>query len=126
MDLMVLKKKIDGFRAGNGQLQNVPAELLLELRYAWEHFSGPAEQFRKEMGMKIGTLRKLLVESKKLNHVLASSEAMGLPTPGEPSSEGGEHGVVSGSHLELVISEGQKVVRFPNLDILIEFLRKAS
>lgn len=34
MDLNILRKKIDGFRAGNGQLQKVPAELLLELRQA--------------------------------------------------------------------------------------------
>ncbi len=126
MDLMVLRKKIDGFRAGNGQLQNVPAELLLELRYAWEHFSGPAEQFRKELGMKIGTLRKLLVESKKLNHVLASSEAIGLVNPVESIPEPNNGVAINSDHLELVISEGQKVVRFPNLDILIEFLRKAS
>ena len=123
---MCIRDRIDGFRAGNGQLQNVPAELLLELRYAWEHFSGPAEQFRKELGMKIGTLRKLLVESKKLNHVLASSEAMGLPNPVESSTEPNDVGVVNGAHLELVIGEGQKVVRFPSLDILIEFLRKVS
>jgi hypothetical protein len=126
MDLMVLKKKIDGFRAGNGQLQNVPAELLFELRQAWENYSGPADQFRRELGMKIGTLRKLLVESKKLNHVLASSEAMGLVSTETDANHGAESSQSSNGHLELVINEGNKIVRFPNLDILIEFLRKAS
>lgn len=124
MDLIILRKKIDGFRAGNGQLQNVPSELLLELRQAWENYSGPAEDFRRELGMKIGTLRKLLVESKKLNHVLASSEAIGLVDGGIESAQ---ESTCSGKHLELVFGDGnQKTVRFPSLDILIEFLRKAS
>jgi hypothetical protein len=127
MDLMILRKKIDGFRSGNGQLQKVPADLLLELRQSWENYSGTPEEFRRELGMKLGTLRKLLVESKKLNHVLASSEAMGLASPdGEVNPEVANNPIYVGSHLELVINEGSKVVRFPNIDILIEFLRKAS
>lgn len=48
MDLMILKKRIDGFRLGNGQLQKLPPELLFELRQAWEQFTGPAEEFGKE------------------------------------------------------------------------------
>ncbi len=51
---------------------------------------------------------------------------MGLANPGEPSSVTKDSWVVNSTHLELVIGEGQKVVRFPNLDILIEFLGKAS
>jgi len=39
MDLMILKKKIDGYRAANGSIKNVPPELLLELRQTWEHYS---------------------------------------------------------------------------------------
>ena len=126
MDLAILKKKIDGFRAGNGQLQKVPAELLLELRQAWENYTGPADTFRRELGMKVGTLRKLLVESKKLNHVLGSAEAVGLV-----SSEGEASGAVdgsrgSGNQLELVYDGASKIIRFPSVDALIEFLRKAA
>lgn len=127
MDLIILRKKIDGFRCGNGQLQNVPPELLLELRQAWENFAGPAEEFRRELGMKIGTLRKLLVDSKKLNHVLASAEAVGL-------SEGMTHPPAvhesmasrGGQPLELVYDGGSKVIRFPDVATLVEFLKKAS
>jgi hypothetical protein len=126
MDLVILKRKIDGFKAGNGTLQNVPAELLLELRQMWENYAGPAEQFRRELGMKVGTLRKLLVDSKKLNHVLASSSAAGFvgSEAVEPST-GAELGPNPPS-LELIYDGGQKVIRFPSVDTLIEFLRKAS
>ncbi len=78
MDLIILKKKLDGFRATNGSIRDVSPEVLWELRQVWENFTGPIEQFRSELGMKVGTLRKLLTESKKLNHALASAGAVGL------------------------------------------------
>ena len=125
MDLPILRKKIDGFRSGNGQLQNVPPELLLELRQAWENYAGPAEEFRRELGMKIGTLRKLLIDSKKLNHVLASAGAMGFAEPGSSPTQGTDSDL-SRPQLELVYDQGNKVIRFPDLETLIEFLRKAA
>ena len=127
MDLLILRKKIDGFRSGNGQLQKLPAELLLELRQAWEHHTGPTEEFRRELGMKVGTLRNLLVESKKLNHVLASAEAVGL-TEGERQTDSvtAEQTPSLGKPLELVYDGGSKVIRFPDIGSLIEFLKRTS
>lgn len=125
MDLIILRKKIDGFRAGNGQLQKVPAELLLELRQAWENHTGSADEFRRELGMKVGTLRKLLVESKKLNHVLASAEAVGLSTE-EQNTAMVENVADTGNQLELVYDGASKIIRFPSVDTLVEFLRKAA
>lgn len=131
MDLVILKKKIDGYRDSGGSIKNVPPELLLELRQTWEHYTGSVEQFRSELGVKIGTLRKLLVESKKLNHVIASAGAVGLAveggsgegTPEQPHSE--ENGS-SGNTLELVFDQGSKVIRFPSVDTLIDFMRKSA
>jgi hypothetical protein len=123
MDLAILKKKIDGFRLGNGQLQNVPPELLLELRHAWENFTGVPVEFRRELGMKVGTLRKLLTESKKLNHVLASSGAIEV---GATELAQAVDAVETGRHLEMVLDNGNKVIRFPSVDTLVEFLRKAA
>jgi len=134
MDLMILKKKIDGYRAGNGSIKNVPAELLLELRQTWEHYTGSAEQFRSELGVKTGTLRNLLIESKKLNHVIASAGAVGLAVGNE--SENGQadqedavqsvENRLSQDALELVFDQGTKVIRFPSVDTLIDFLRKSA
>jgi hypothetical protein len=127
MDLQILKKKIDGFRAPNGQLQNVPPELLLELRQAWENSSLPAGEFRRELGMKIGTLRKLLVDSKKLNHVLASSSAVGLADPDSDQAQAvNQVGGAGDDRLELFYDHGCKIIRFPTVDTLLEFLKKAS
>lgn len=135
MDLMILRKKIDGFRAGNGSIKNVPPELLLELRQTWEHFTGTAEEFRSELGVKSGTLRNLLVESKKLNHVIASAGAVGLVSAEVGGNNGAPDqtqlmqsaGNQSPDHaLELVFDHGTKVIRFPNVDSLVDFLRKSA
>jgi hypothetical protein len=125
MDLITLKRKIDGFRAGNGTIKNISPEVLWELRQAWESFPGPIEQFRSELGMKVGTLRNLLVESKKLNHVFASGGGVEL---GQQEDEVvGEQPVTKHERmLELVFDSGQKVIRFPDVDTLVDFLRRAS
>jgi hypothetical protein len=125
MDLTILKRKIDGFRVGNGTIKQLSPEVLLELRQAWENFPGPIEQFRSELGMKVGTLRNLLVESKKLNHVLASGGAVELGSL-EPEEIATQLGSVPSRAVELVFDNGQKVIRFPDLDMLCDFLRRAS
>jgi hypothetical protein len=131
MELVILKKKIDGYRDSGGSIKNVPPELLLELRQSWEHYTGSVEQFRFELGVKIGTLRKLLVESKKLNHVIASSGAVGLSMEGvnEVSDSAQSHlyeNNTSVNGLELTFDNGSKVIRFPSVDLLIEFMRKSA
>lgn len=130
MDLVILKKKIDGYRDSGGSIKNVSPELLLELRQTWENYTGSAEEFRSELGIRIGTLRNLLIESKKLNHVIASAGAVGLAVEGasEEASEQAhsqENGT-SRNTLELVFDHGSKVIRFPNVDTLIDFMRKTA
>lgn len=131
---MLLKKKIDGYRDSAGSIKNVPPELLLELRQTWEHYTGSPDQFRSELGVRAGTLRNLLKESKKLNHVIASVGAVGLAVEG--MGEGGileqqthsdtNGGFGPGSVLELTFDHGSKVIRFPNVDLLIEFMRRSA
>lgn len=134
MDLKILKKKIDGYRMANGSIKNVPPELLLELRQTWEHYTDSPEQFRSELGVKTGTLRNLLVESKKLNHVIASAGAVGLVVDhdGDDSTSGQDQAVQDRDNrlpvgtLELVYDRGVKVIRFSDVDLLVDFLRKAA
>jgi hypothetical protein len=133
MDMAILKKKIDGYRDSGGSIKNVPPELLLELRQTWEHYTGSPDQFRSELGMRAGTLRNLLKESKKLNHVLASAGAVGLaiesgdgesvPAQVTPHSEGNES---SSNALVLTFDNGSKAIHFPNVDLLIDFMRKSA
>ena len=123
MDLMILKKKIDGYRSANGSIKKLQPELLLELRQTWEHYTGTPEQFRSELGVKMGTLRNLLKESKKLNHVLAGADALGLaPIDQARVEEASLPGIV----IEVTIVDGAKVIRFPTVDLLVDFMKKSA
>lgn len=129
----ILKKKIDGYRDSAGSIKNVSPELLLELRQTWELYTGSQDQFRSELGVRAGTLRNLLKESKKLNHVLASAGAValsvgggdeeGTPAQATPDPEGNG---ASSNALILTFDNGSKTIRFPNVDLLIDFMRKAA
>ena len=132
MEIAVLKKKIDGYRNANRSIKKVPPELLIEIRQTWEHYSGSMEQFRSELGIKTGTLRNLLREAKKLNHVIASMGAVGVTSIRHSEGDNAEHNdtstMVSGvpnNVLELTFDHGSKTIRFPSLDLLIDFMRKA-
>lgn len=126
MDLVILKKKIDGYRAANGSIKKIPPELLLELRHTWEHYVGSHEQFRSELGVKMGTLRNLLNESKKLNHVIASAAAVEMVHEGPIDQNMSAPSNASGQGLELIFDHGTKVIRFPSVEVLVDFLRKSA
>ncbi len=118
--MLILKKKIDAYRDSGGSIKNVPPELLLELRQTWENYVGSPDQFRSELGVRAGTLRNLLKESKKLNHVLASAGAIGLAVGSEvgegPSTQAIPHSEGNGTPsnaLEFTFDNGSKVIRFP-------------
>jgi hypothetical protein len=125
MDMLILKKKIDGYRDSAGSIKKIPPELLLELRQTWEHYTGTSDEFRSELGVRAGTLRNLLKESKKLNHVIASVGAVGLAIEGvgdedsplEQQPHAGRNGA-SSNVLELTFDNGSKTIRFPNIDLL--------
>ena len=78
--------------------------------------------------MKAGTLRNLLIESKKLNHIIASTGAVGLvPESTEESGRPGQSTIRSTAQvLELVLDHEVTVIRFPNVDLLIDFLRRSA
>lgn len=133
MDTSILKKKIDGYRDSAGSIKNVPPELLLELRQTWEHYTGSPDEFRSELGVRAGTLRNLLKASKKLNHVLASAGAVGLAVESRDSEETNaqsssdlEGREACSTALELAFDNGTKVIRFPSVDLLIDFMRKCA
>ena len=126
MDLMILRKKIDGFRQSNGTIREVSPEVLWELRQAWEHFTGPIEQFRSKLGVKKGTLRILLISAKKLNHAMASADRVLLQEQAVNPVEAAGASQVNVSGPELIYDKGEKVIRFPDVNSLIDFLKRAA
>jgi len=124
MDLEILKKKISTFRTDGGLVRGVSDEILLEMLHAWEQWVGPAQDFARAIGLNRKAIPKLIGKAKKLKRE-------GFPT-GEfkeikVESGGAPAGLSSGPcvGIELGLTDG-KIIRFPQVDQLLEFLKKAA
>ena len=125
MELEILKKKLSSYRSDGGQLRKVSDELLLELLDSWEQWTGSAREFARALGMNRNAIPKLIGKGKKLKRE-------GFPTGDfkeikiEGSSSLAEPaGVAPCSGIELSWTEG-RIIRFPQVDQLLEFLKKTA
>lgn len=126
MDLEVLKKKISSYRTSGGYLKNVSEELMAETLLAWEQWTGPAKGFYGALGVNKYSLARLIGSAKKLRRE-------GFPTDGfkeiKLASAAGVTGVsVPGgpcSGIEMSLENG-KLVRFQQVDQLVDFLKKVA
>ena len=120
MDLMILKKRLSTFRTDGGQVRGVSDELLLDILKAWESWTGKAKDFYAGLGLAQQSLANMIKKAKKLSRNGAGGEfkeinieSMLGPSPG---------GIVG---IEVTWDSG-KVIRFPNVDQLVDFLKKVA
>jgi hypothetical protein len=124
MELEVLKKKLGTYRNARGQVRNVPDELLLEVLTTWERWTGTTPEFYRGIGISHAGMASMMGKAKKLKR-----EGRTV-SPGEFTEVTAEMFSVNGvtppaSGIELSWSEG-KVIRFGQVDQLLEFLKKAA
>lgn len=123
MDNTILKKKLSTFRSPKGNLVSVPPEVLYELLKAWESWPGTTKEFYQSIGMTKQQAARILGKAKQL------SREGGFPA--EEFKEIKFDGIISGggsspcSGIELTWEQG-KLIRFPQVEQLIEFLKKAA
>ena len=123
MDLEILKKKISTYRSDGGQIRKVSDELLLDLLSAWEQWTSSGREFARAIGVNRAAIPKLIGKAKKLKRE-------GFPADGFKEIKVDSHDTaVVGSGpctgIELSWNAG-KIIRFPQVDQLIEFLKKAA
>jgi len=127
MDLEVLKKKISTYRGEGGRVRNVSDELLVEILLAWEQWTGPSKGFTSALGVSQKGISSIIGKAKKLRRE-------GFPTDGFKEIKVANSGVSSGSTIssaspcngiELSLDSG-KLIRFPDVDQLVDFLKKAA
>ena len=120
-EMIVLKKRLSTFLTEKGRLRNVSDELLLEILRAWESWTGKAKGFYGGLGVCKQTMANMIKKAKKLSRTGAAGEFREVSVdsilgsavgPGNPS-------------IELCWDQG-KVIRFPNVDQLVDFLRKVA
>jgi hypothetical protein len=123
MDLSILKKKISSYRTAKGSLTKVPDELAMEILYYWEQWSGAASGFYKAIGVNPKKMASVLGKAKRLKRegfgVSEFKELQIEPTTGQIM----ELSPCTG--LEVVWRDGQ-LIRFSQVDLLLEFLKKAA
>jgi hypothetical protein len=122
MDSTTLQKKLSTYVSEKGQLRNVSEELLFEILSAWENWAGTAKSFYKEIGFSQRQMACIIGKAKKLKRKGYFGDA-GFKEV-QPPQELTAHS--SGGHLIEVTLKDGKLIRFPHVDQLLEFMKKAS
>lgn len=119
MDLEILKKRLSSYRTPKGRLTKVPDELLVELLIAWEQWTGPASGFYSQLGADHRKMASLIGRAKKLKREgFFPEESFKEIKMSESFSP--TQALIQG--IEIVWDQG-KVIRFPQVESLIEFLK---
>ena len=121
MDTEILKKKISTFRGEGGRVSITDDHLLMEILSAWEQWTGPTSGFYSAIGVSSKGIASIIGRAKKLKR------------EGFPAGDFKEIKIESArainigpcTGIELCWAEG-RVIRFPQVDQLLEFLKKAA
>ncbi|MEK6704596.1 MAG: hypothetical protein AABZ06_02300 [Bdellovibrionota bacterium] len=124
MDTNILKKRLSTFRTGKtGRLSKISDDLVVDLLRAWESWAGQSKDFYKELGMSKQQLANVIKKGKRLmknGNLSGSSDFKELKLEsliGAPTGMGGP--------IEVSWEKG-KVIRFSQVDALVDFLKKVA
>jgi hypothetical protein len=123
--LEILKKKISTFRSEGGHVRIKEDSLYLEILLAWEQWTGPATGFAAAIGVNRHAASKLIGHAKKLRREghFPAEEFKEIKVDAAAAPPRMNSGPCVG--IELGLADG-KVIRFPQVDLLLEFLKKAA
>lgn len=121
MELEVLRKKLSAFKGDGGRIRNVSNDMLLEVLTAWELWPGTARDFYKGIGSSKKGIASILGKAKRLKR-----EGVSMPF-----QEVSVQGITDINHptpisCDIEVEENNKIIRFRKVDLLIEYLKKAS
>jgi hypothetical protein len=125
MDMEVLKKKISTFRGEGGRVRITDDALLMEILMAWEQWKGPIKKFYQAIGISHAGMASIMGKAKKLRregHFPAEEFK-------EVKIEDGSTAQVSslaGCNVIELSWENGRLIRFGQVEQLIDFLKKAA
>ena len=125
MELNTLKKKLSTFVTEGGYLKNVNDAVLYELLIAWEGWPGTGQEFYKTVGYSHRKLAGLLGRAKKLKREghFGEEDFKEVTIEGAVPLESSARGNCGLIELEW---KKDKLIRFPAVDQLLEFMKKAG
>jgi hypothetical protein len=123
METALIKKRLSTFMSPKGYLASVSNEVAVEVLRGWESWAGPGAQYAKELGISASQLGTMIQKGKRLikNGIVTESEfkeiGVSASTGLLPSS--------TTCAIELQV-DANRLVRFGQVDTLVEFLKKTS
>lgn len=124
MDLEILKKRISSYRTPKGRITSLPDDLLCEILLAWEEWTGPSSGFYAALGADFRKMASLIGRAKKLKREgrFPEERFKEIKVEESPSNllslAGGPCQGVE------ILWDNGKLIRFPHVDNLIDFLKK--
>lgn len=125
MDLEVLKKKISTYKGDGGRVSITSDELLIEILLAWEQWTGPAKGFYTAIGVSSKGISSIIGRAKKLRRE-------GFPTDNfkeirVEESPSNLVSLTSGPCVGIeILWDGGKLIRFQQVEHLVDFLKKVA
>ncbi len=123
MDNAVLKKRLSTFKGSKGNLIKVSDDLLFDVIRSWESWTGTSTDLAKELGVHVKQLAFIVRKAKKLQREgkFPESEFKEIKLESSPTSS------FSGSPcgIEMAWDNG-KVIRFGQVEQLVDFLKKVA
>lgn len=121
MDIEVLKKKISTFRGEGGKVRITDDQLYMEILSAWEEWKGSSKEFFKSIGVSKTGLAGIIGKAKRMRRE--------GHFPVEPFKEVKvqESALPSGGCQGIEMAwDGGKLIRFSEVDQLVDFLKKVA
>ncbi len=125
MDNSILKKRLSTFKGSKGNLIRVSDDLLFDVIRSWESWTGTSTDLSKELGIHVKQLAFLVRKAKKLQREgrfpesefkeIKLSDGAGTEVSGLPPCSGIE-----------VAWDNNKLIRFNQVEQLVEFLKKVA
>lgn len=123
MDHAVLKKRLNTFKSAKGTLKNVNQDVVMEVLRAWENWPGSASDLYRELGLSKMQMVTMIQKAKRLvkSGVVTESEFREIQLPAAGTGFVG----TPCTGIELCWDQG-KIIRFPEVTQLIDFLKKVA
>jgi hypothetical protein len=122
MDNAILKKRLSTFKSAKGMLKKVSDEVVLDVLRTWENWTGTSVELYRELGLSKMQMAQMIKKAKKLvkSGVVVESEFKELSKdiPGNNIQN-------LGRGIELLWG-GDKVIRFYEVEQLLDFLKKVA
>lgn len=126
MENVTLRKKLSTYLSDKGRLSNISEDVLYEVLIAWENWSGTGKDFYRSIGFTHRQMAGIIGKAKKLKREgrFGSSEFKQVSVEIDATSDlGHPTGPCAGA--EIVWKSGQ-VIRFAEVTMLIDFLKKSA